>query len=136
MVHNLRDDSLVGVGKFNHDKRLYFFSHFVPKSLSQALLTHSHPQTKLWHERFGHLAFYYLQQLCSKKMVKGLPLINFSTGECSTSIVDMHPEEKLHKGKSSRALVVLQMVHMVLARPFAVTSVSQGHYILTHPYFC
>ena len=64
-------------------------------------------------------------------MVKGLPPINFSTGECSIGLVNMHLEEKLHKGKSSRAPVVLQMVHMVLAGPFVVTSVSQGCYILT-----
>ena len=38
MVRSLRDDSLVAVGKVNHDKRLYSFSHFVPKSPSQALL--------------------------------------------------------------------------------------------------
>ena len=43
----------------------------------------------------------------------------------------MHLEEKYDKGKSSRAPVVLQLVHMVLASPFIVTSVSQGHYILT-----
>ena len=60
MVHSLGDDSLVAVGKFNHDKRIYCFSHFVHKSPSQALLTQFHPQTKLWHERFGHLAFHYL----------------------------------------------------------------------------
>ena len=45
MVHSLRDDSLVVVGKVNHDKRLYSFSHFVTKSPSQALLTHSTSQT-------------------------------------------------------------------------------------------
>ena len=60
MVRSLRDYSLVAVGKFNHDKRLYSFSHFVPKSPSQALLTHSNSQTTLWHERFGHLSFFYL----------------------------------------------------------------------------
>ena len=43
----------------------------------------------------------------------------------------MHPKEKLHKGKSSRAPIFLHMVHMVLVRPFVVTSVSQGCYILT-----
>ena len=42
----------------------------------------------------------------------------------------MHSKEKLHKGKSSRALVLLQMIHMVLVEPFAVTTVSQGCYIL------
>ena len=42
MVQNLKDDLLVAVGKFNHDTRLYSFSHFVPKSPSHALLTQSH----------------------------------------------------------------------------------------------
>ena len=35
MVCNLRDDSLLAVGKVNHEKRLYSFSHFVPKSPSK-----------------------------------------------------------------------------------------------------
>ena len=33
-VHSLKDNSLVVVGKVNHDKRSYSFSHFVPKSPS------------------------------------------------------------------------------------------------------
>ena len=60
MVHNLRDDLLVAMGKINHDKRLYSFSNFVPKSPSQALLIHSNSQSTLWHEWFDHLAFFYL----------------------------------------------------------------------------
>ena len=64
-------------------------------------------------------------------MVKGLPQINFSHGECSKNLVDMHLEGKLQKGKSSRAPIALRMVHIVLARPFAETLVSQGRYILT-----
>ena len=43
----------------------------------------------------------------------------------------MHLEENYDKGKSSRALVVLQLVHMALVGPFAITLVSQGCYILT-----
>ena len=42
----------------------------------------------------------------------------------------MHQEDKLHKGKSSRAPIVLHMVHMVLAGPFVVTTISQGCYII------
>ena len=61
MVYNLRDDSLVAMGKVNDEKRFYSFSHFVPKSPSQAFLTHSNSQSTLWQERFGHLAFHYLQ---------------------------------------------------------------------------
>ena len=56
-------------------------------------------------------------------MVKGLPNINFSKGD-STSSVDMHLEEKHDKGKSYRAPNVLQLVHMVSAGPFVVTSVN------------
>ena len=104
---------------------------FVPKSPSQALLTHSTSQTTLWNEWFGHLAFRYLQKIFFKHMVKGLSNIKFSKGECSSCSVDMHLEEKYDKGKSSKAPVVLQLVHMVLAGPFVVTLVSQGLYILT-----
>ena len=130
-VRSLRDDSVVVVGKFNHDKRLYSFSHFVPKSPSHALLTHSTSQFNLWHERYGHLHFRSLQQLFPKNMVNGLPNMNFSKGECLSCSRNIHLEEKYDKGKSSRALVFLQLVHMVLASPFVVTSVSQGSYILT-----
>ena len=68
-VHNLKDDSLVAVGKVNHEKRLFSFSHFVPKSPSQALLTQSNSHIQLWHEWFGHLAFCSLQKLFSNKIV-------------------------------------------------------------------
>ena len=70
MVWNLKDDSLVAVGKVNHDTRLYSFSHFVPKSPSHALLTQSQSQSKLWHEWYEDLGFHYLHQLSSKKWSK------------------------------------------------------------------
>ena len=41
-MHSLKDNSLVAVGKVNNHKRLYSFSHFVPKSPSSALLHTSH----------------------------------------------------------------------------------------------
>ena len=64
-------------------------------------------------------------------MVKGLPTINFSNGECSNCSMDMHLEEKFDKGKSWRASVVLELVHTILESPFSVTLVSKGHYVLT-----
>ena len=48
--------------------------------------------------------------------------------------MDMHLEQKYHKGKSLRASIVLEIVHMVLVGPFAVTSISKGHYVLTFIY--
>ena len=77
-VHSLKDDLVVIVGKVNDEKKLYSFSYFVPKSPSKALLYQSNSNIKLWHERYGHLAFRYLQQLNKYIMVKGLPQINFS----------------------------------------------------------
>lgn len=50
MVKNLKDDSMVAIGKANHDTTLYSFSHFVPKSPSHAFLSHSQSQSKLWHD--------------------------------------------------------------------------------------
>ena len=46
-VHSLKDDSLVVVGKVNHNKRLYYFSHFLPKSPSKALLSQSNSNMQL-----------------------------------------------------------------------------------------
>ncbi len=79
----------------------------MPKSPSQALLTHSTSQINLWHEQFGHLDFCSLHQLFSKHMVKGLPNIKFSKGECSSCLVDMNLKDKYDKEKSSHAPVVL-----------------------------
>ncbi len=47
VVKNLKDDSMVAIGKANHDTRLYSFSHFVTKSTSLALLSPSNSQSKL-----------------------------------------------------------------------------------------
>ena len=81
-VHCLKENSLVVVRKVNDNKRLYSFSHFVPKSPSKALLHQSNSNIKLSHEQYGYLAFRYLQKLNTSKIVKGLPQINFSHGEC------------------------------------------------------
>ena len=94
MVKNLQDDSMLVVGKANHETRLYSFSHFVPKSTSLALLTHSNTQSKLCHDRFGHLNYRYLQQLSSKEMVIGIPQVKFSEGGCPGCEVGKNPEEK------------------------------------------
>ncbi|GLJ18486.1 hypothetical protein SUGI_0328120 [Cryptomeria japonica] len=73
VVKELDNDSLVAMGQVNDNSRLYSFSHFVPSSPSRAFFTHSNSESKLWHEWFGHLNYYYLQQLSTKDMVMGLP---------------------------------------------------------------
>ena len=61
IMKSIKDDTMIAIGEANHDTRLYTFSSFVPKSNAQALLLHSNAERKLWHERFGHLKYKYLQ---------------------------------------------------------------------------
>ena len=54
---------LIVKGHANHHAKAYEFSHFVADEKPTALLTHGNEVSRLWHERFGHLNFKYLQQL-------------------------------------------------------------------------
>ena len=57
---------LVAKSLANHHPKLYEFSHFVADSKRTALLTHGNEVSILWHERFNHLNFKYLQKLQKK----------------------------------------------------------------------
>ena len=54
---------VVAVGIADHEYKMYKFSYFYPYSSGNALLSHSKEINKLWHERFGHLNYIYLQAL-------------------------------------------------------------------------
>jgi hypothetical protein len=45
----------------NHQSRLYTFSEFIEPDYA-LLLTHADESSRIWHERFGHLNFRYMQQ--------------------------------------------------------------------------
>jgi hypothetical protein len=60
-IMDLEDNALIAVGKVDHESLPYAFSHFVPNSHSIALITGSNSMSKLWHRRFVHLNFHYLQ---------------------------------------------------------------------------
>ena len=94
-MKSIKDDSMVAIGEANHGLRLYIFSSFVPKSNAQTLLMHSNTESKLWHERFGHLNYRYLQQLSSKNMVNGLPQVQFSNGVCLKCTLGKHPKKNV-----------------------------------------
>ena len=82
---------LIAKGIANHSTKAYEFSHFLHVSPPTALLTHANNTSKIWHERFGHLNFNYLQQLHNDKMVEGFPLIQTSDGVCPSCLVGKHP---------------------------------------------
>ena len=69
---------IVAIGKVDHHVCLYSFSHFELTSPTIVLLAHSNELSKLWHERFHHLNYRYLQQLSKQHMVIDLPPISFS----------------------------------------------------------
>ena len=62
-IYDMQTNLKIASGKVNDQSRLYTFSDFVPQSDSILLLTHANEESRIWHERFGHLNFRYMQQL-------------------------------------------------------------------------
>jgi hypothetical protein len=81
-ISEMRDNSTIVVGEVNHQSRLYTFSKFIEKSNFSLVLTHADDTSRLWHDRFNHLKFKYMQQLCKQEMVIDFPNIHFSKGFC------------------------------------------------------
>jgi hypothetical protein len=75
----MHDSSIIAVGEVDHKSRLYKFTKFTDYD-SYFLLTHANDSSRVWHERFGHLNFRYMQQLSKQGMVKSLLDIHFSKG--------------------------------------------------------
>jgi hypothetical protein len=67
----MQTNSRVATGEVNHQFRLYTFSEFIEPD-SALLLTHADESSRIWHERFEHLNFIYMQQLSKKLLVDGL----------------------------------------------------------------
>jgi hypothetical protein len=98
-IYDMQTNSKVGTSEVNHQSRLYTFSEFIEPD-SALLLTHADESSRIWHERFGHLNFRYMQQLSKHILVDGLPNIHFSKGVCEGCVLGKHPQEKFDKGKS------------------------------------
>jgi hypothetical protein len=75
------------------------FSEFIEPDFA-LLLTHADESSRIWHERFGHLNFRYMQQLNKHRLVDGLLDIHFFKGVCEGCVLEKHPQEKFNKGKS------------------------------------
>ena len=60
-ITEISSRKLVVTGLENHHAKAYEFSHFVADAKATALLTHGNEVSRLWHERFDHLKFNYLQ---------------------------------------------------------------------------
>ena len=89
-IEDISTDQVVAIGYADHHERMYKFSNFLPTSNEQDLLSHANETSKLWHERFGHMNYKYLQALHRDEMVDGLPQIKPSNGACIGCVVGKH----------------------------------------------
>jgi hypothetical protein len=108
-IYNKQTNSRVATGEVNHQSRLYTFSEFIEPNFA-LFLTHADESSRIWHERFGHLNFRYMQKLSKKRLVDGLPDIHFSKGVCEGCVLGKHPQEKFDKGKSHRDSAPLDLI--------------------------
>jgi hypothetical protein len=128
-IYDMKTNSRVATGEVNHQSRLYTFSEFIEPDFS-LLLTHDDESSRIWHERFGHLNFRYMQQLSKHRLVDGLPDILFSKGVCEGCVLGKHPQEKFVKGKSQRASAPLYLIHSDLMGPFLHPSIRKVRFVL------
>jgi hypothetical protein len=67
VIKDLKDPKhVLATGIADDINRLYKFDKFGSSSFSLVFVSHSDDLSKLWHERFGHLNYRSLQQLCNQ----------------------------------------------------------------------
>ena len=125
---------VVAMGFAYHDSRMHKFSHFLPYSQGNALLSHANETRNLWHDRYGHLNYRNLQPLSKEIMVEGIPTIKFSIGTCKGCVVGKHVERKYEKGKARRNVQVLDLIHSYIIWPHPTPLHWNSRYVLTFIY--
>jgi hypothetical protein len=67
VIKDLKDPKhVLATGIADDITRLYKFDKFGSSSFSLVFISHSYDLSKIWHERFGHLNYHSLQQLCNQ----------------------------------------------------------------------
>ena len=94
-------------------------------------VAHSDNLSKIWHERFGHLNYHSLQQLCKDNMVTDLLMVSCKDGVCFSCVLKKHHRDSFDKGASWHASVPLELVHSDLCGPLPSASFSGFKYFLT-----
>jgi hypothetical protein len=59
-IYDMKTNSRVATGEVNHQSMIYTFFEFIEPDFT-LLLTHVDERSRIWHERFGHLNFRYIQ---------------------------------------------------------------------------
>jgi len=91
VIKDLRDPrQILDTDIANDSTRLYNFNNFGSSTLPSVFVAHNDEVSKLWHERFGHLNYRSLQNLCKENMVIGLPLVSWRDGVCYRCVLGKH----------------------------------------------
>jgi hypothetical protein len=128
-IYDMQTNFRVATGEVNIQSRLYTFSEFIEPYFS-FLLTHVDERNRIWHERFRHLNFRYMQKISKKILVYGLPDIHFSKGICEGCVLGKHAQEKFDKGKTQRDSSPLDLIHSDLMGPFPHPSIKKVRFVL------
>jgi hypothetical protein len=128
-IYDMKTNYRVAIGEVNHQSRLYTFSKFIEPD-SALLLTRADESSSIWHERFVHLNFRYMQQISKKILVDGLSDIHFSKGVCEGCVLRENPQEKFDKGKSQRAFAPLDLIHSDFMGPFLHPSINKVRFLI------
>jgi transposase InsO family protein len=132
VIKDLKDPKhVLATGIADDITRLYKFDNFGSSTFSSSFVAHSDDLRKLWLERFGHLNYRSLQQLCNQQMVTGLPLFSCRDGVCVGCLLDKHHQDSFDKRASWHASGPLQLGHSDLCGPFSSPSFSGCKYFLT-----
>ncbi|KAH9313426.1 hypothetical protein KI387_044060 [Taxus chinensis] len=88
---------------------------FVHKD-DQALVAKDTQFVELWHRRYGHINFGYLQTLQKGNMVKGLPTLKHNTEKCHNCLAGKQHRVPFQKN-TYRAKGKLDLVHIDICGP-------------------
>ena len=110
---------------------LYKFNNFGSSPFPSVFVAHSDNLRKIWHERFGHLHYHSLQQLCKDNMVTGLSMVSCRDGVCSGCVLEKHHRDSFDKHSSWQTLVPFELVHSDLCGPLPSDSFSSFKHFLT-----
>jgi hypothetical protein len=91
---------IVSSGLVDHEAGLFKFIGFTSpnKQPFYSYVAHVDEQSKLWHERLGHLNYGKMQLF--SKMVHGLPTVSSTKGVCEGCVLGKHHRENFDKDKA------------------------------------
>ncbi|GAU50842.1 hypothetical protein TSUD_232190 [Trifolium subterraneum] len=85
----------------------------------------------LWHYRYGHLNFKSLNQLSSKHMVVGLPLIHTPDKLCEGCFASKQPRNSFKNAVYYRSTQPLHVVHSDICGPIETETLGGNRYFMT-----